>query len=83
MAIFHAAPGRGRIINLVLQDAKGVWVRADKGVAVLEGQLAERFRKVAHLYGYVEQDAPEQAKQQLESDAADLLKRALDKKSGK
>jgi len=58
MAIFHAAPGRGRIINLVLQDAKGVWVRADEGVAVLEEKVADRFRRVAHLYGYVEQDAP-------------------------
>lgn len=59
MAIFHASEGRGRITELVLHDGKEVWARAEKGVLELEGELADRFRKIAHLYGYTEQNAPE------------------------
>lgn len=58
MAIFHASEGRGRITELVLHDGKEVWARAEKGVLELEGELADRFRKIAHLYGYTEQNAP-------------------------
>lgn len=67
MAIFHAKPGRGSITHLVLQDAEvpgkngkpaTVWARAENGVLELAEDVAARFREIAHLYGYVEQDAP-------------------------
>lgn len=66
MAIFRATPGRGSITHLVLQDPATpgkngkpatVWARAENGVLELADDLAARFREIAHLYGYLEQDA--------------------------
>lgn len=56
MAIFHVNPGGVR--HLVLQDAEKVWALAEDGVIAVEGALADRFRKVAADYGYVEQKPP-------------------------
>lgn len=58
MPIFHAGEGRGRIPNLVLHDGKEEWARAKDGVLELAEDVAKRFREVAHLYGYAEQNPP-------------------------
>lgn len=62
MPIFHASEGRGRIPNLVLHDGKEEWARAENGVLKLSDAVAKRFREVAHLYGYTEQNPPQPVK---------------------
>lgn len=48
-------------VNLVLHDGKKLWGESVERVLKLEGAAADKFRKFAHLYKYVEDEAPQPA----------------------